>query len=189
MRFVFSLFLCTSLSVGAQTILSPVGLKGSIKFQIKNFGLTVDGTFERIEGKIIWDEFKLTNSSFDVFIDASSVNTGIALRDKHLRKEDYFDAVRFPSLQFKSTKISFIKELGIFELQGILTIKEIEKTISFSFKHSYEGDDHVFKGQFSLNRKDYGVGDKSLSLSDNVDVFITVKGKPVTKPDSESRQN
>jgi len=189
MKFVFALFLCSSLSVSAQTILSPIDLRGSIKFQVKNFGLTVDGSFDRFGGKIIWDEFNLPNTSFDVFIDASSVNTGIALRDKHLRKEDYFDAARFPRLHFKSTEVLPTNESGVFEIRGTLTIKEITKALTFSFKHGYEGDNHFFTGQFSLNRRDYGVGSKSLSLSDNVTVLINVKGKAATKTDSDSHQN
>lgn len=175
MRSAFAFFLCTSLSSGAQTFLSPVNSKGSVKFEIKNFALTVDGSFEGLEGKILWDDSDLASSSFDISINTSSVSTGIALRDKHLRKEDYFNATKFPLIRFKSSKIISGKKPETFEVMGELTIKDTTKTISFQFTHSQENENHIFLGQFAINRRDYAVGNKSLSLSDNVIVFLNVK--------------
>lgn len=175
MRFVFSLSFFVSLSCCAQFSLSPVNSNGSVKFQIKNFGLIIDGTFEGLQGKIVWDESDLANSSFDVSVNTSSVNTGISLRDKHLKKEDYFDAMKFPLIGFKSSKIISAKKPEVFEVRGELTIKGTTMTISFPFTHHQENGNHIFMGQFSINRRDYSVGNKSWSLSDNVTLFLNVK--------------
>lgn len=52
--------------VFAQTLLVPEDAPGSVKFEIKNFGLTVEGFFEELQGKIVWDGIDMENSSFDV---------------------------------------------------------------------------------------------------------------------------
>lgn len=63
--------------------------KSSVQFSIKNAGLTVDGTFDEIHGTIQFDEQQLASSSFKVKIPVKSLNTGIEMRDKHLKKDDF----------------------------------------------------------------------------------------------------
>lgn len=178
MRPLFSLaFACclfSALSAHGQIHLTPLNDKESVKFQIKNFGLPVDGSFSSLTGEIVWDEIHLENNSFDVSINASSINTGIALRDKHLRKDDYFDVVKFPLVRFKSTKIS-TTQAGVFQIDGELFIKKTNKVISFPFKVIRMDDEYVFSGQFVLDRTVYGIGNNSLSLSNNVRVFLNIR--------------
>ncbi|MBI1767035.1 MAG: YceI family protein [Bacteroidetes bacterium] len=168
--------LLLSISVAGQVQnLTPVDRKESVKFKIKNFGLTVDGSFGGLSGKIKWDSTNVANSFFDISIDAASINTGIALRDKHLRKEDYFDVQQFPLINFKSTKISQTNEDGIFKISGTLTIKKTKREISFPFKVVTKDGDFLFTGQFTINRQEYGVGGNSLGMADHVSVFLDVR--------------
>ena len=67
-----------------------------VSLKIKNFGFNVKGTFSGPNGNIIFNPDSLEASSFDVTVDAKTVNTGIDQRDNHLRKEEYFDAEKYP---------------------------------------------------------------------------------------------
>ena len=50
------------------------------------------------------DENDLTRSVVEATIDASSIDTGTAQRDAHLRSADFFDVEKFPELRFRSTR-------------------------------------------------------------------------------------
>ena len=59
-----------------------------IVFKVKNFGVTVEGYFSPPSGKIYFEPGNLSNSIFNVVIKVSSINTGISLRDSHLKKKE-----------------------------------------------------------------------------------------------------
>ena len=94
-------------SVGAQSY-RPVDDASEIKFTIKNFGLNVTGHFSGLSGTIQFNPSDLPASGFNVSIDANTVNTGIDMRDNHLKKE-YFNTEKFPTINFTSTSITVIK--------------------------------------------------------------------------------
>ena len=79
--------------------------KSKIGFVIKNLGLNVNGTFSGLKGTIVFDSEKLNDSQMEFSVNANSVNTDNEARDKHLRKEEYFDVDKFEFITFKSTKI------------------------------------------------------------------------------------
>ncbi len=106
LQFVSLLFLASSAKAQLQpyTVLSN---NGSVKFKIKNFGLTVDGILDELARKIMWDEAAIENGSFDVSVAAASIHTGIALHDKHLLKKDILTLNNF--LFYVLNRAKFIK--------------------------------------------------------------------------------
>jgi polyisoprenoid-binding protein YceI len=171
--FLFSvLSLVLSGFVAAQNY-SPVDAESSLAFTIKNFGSKVNGSLKDLKGNIVWDAQNPANSSFDVSADANTINTNNGGRDKHLRKEDYFDVAKFPRLNFKSTKITK-KQDGNYFVEGQITIKGVTKNIGFTFSAIIANGKLTLQGSFQLNRRDFGVGGGSLILSDNLTVNLTV---------------
>ena len=77
----------------------------AVKFKIKNAGFTVDGVFSGLTGKIIFDASKGFGNSIDASIEAKTINTGNEMRDKHLKKTDYFDAVSYTHLTLPTKRI------------------------------------------------------------------------------------
>ena len=143
-----------------------------VKFSIKNFGLSVAGSFTGLEGKIIFNPANAASATFNVSVATSSVNTGNSSRDKHLKKEDYFDATNHSKLTFVSSKVG--GTAGAYTMEGLLTIKGVSKKISFPFTATPNSVGCIFKGQFKINRRDFNVGGSSWVLSDELIVSLNV---------------
>ncbi|MBL0881975.1 MAG: YceI family protein, partial [Chitinophagaceae bacterium] len=111
-----------------------------------------------------------------VSVNAASIDTDIKARDNHLKKEDYFYVERYPKISFISKTI--IKEgAGQYKVTGMLEIKGVNKEINFTFTANPVADGYVFKGGFRINRKDFKVGGKSLILSDQLSVNLSVSAR------------
>lgn len=104
----------------------------------------------------------LSRSKVEVEIDAASIDTGVADRDKHLRSADFFDADTFPKLRFVSTKVEDLGG-GRYQVHGELTIRDVTKQIALEAQHGGQGKDPwgnqriAFSGTTSLNRADFGL--------------------------------
>lgn len=171
-QFFTSLFFSMLLiNAGAQSF-QPEDDKSSISFSIKNFGIATGGRFSGLEGAIVFDKASPDKSSFDVTVNTASVNTDNSARDNHLRKEEYFDAEKFPKISFKSTRIA-AKSSG-YTVNGVLSIKGTQKNISFPFTATPVGDGWQFTGSFQIDRRDFKVGGSSMVLGDKVTVTLSV---------------
>jgi polyisoprenoid-binding protein YceI len=171
---LFILLLATVNRASAQY--KPVDQGSSLQFTIRNFGFDVTGTFTGLKGDIKFDPQKPAESSFDVSIDANTINTDNSLRDSHLRDNSYFDVKNYPAIHFVSTKVT--SKGGAFMISGKLTIKNQAKEMSFPFTAVPSNDGYLFKGTFKINRKDFGVGGTS-TISDNLEVALNILAKKV----------
>ena len=137
-------------NLDAQTIITE---KSTANFSIKNLAInTVKGNFGGMKGEINFDKENLSESSFDVCIDANSINTGNNKRDEHLRKEDFFDVEKYPTICFSSTNIVNTK-MG-YTARGNLTLHGVTKEVAIPF--IIKGS--TFIGNIEILRKDFGVG-------------------------------
>ena len=152
--------------------LKPVDADDAVTFNIKNFGINTKGSFKGLKGKIKWNPENPASSSFDVSIDVNTINTGIELRDKDLQKENYFNAAKYPTINFVSTSVAANN------VTGNLTIKGVTKQVTIPFTVAPSGNGYLFQGNFSISRKDFGVGGGSVVLSDHVDVSLKVQANP-----------
>ena len=156
---------------------TPTDAGSKVRFVIKNFGINTGGTFEGLAGTIVFDPANLAGASFNVSVDAKSVDTDVEARDNHLRKEEYFDVEKYPKLSFRSTKITTTNKEGYLFMFGVITIKNISKEISFPFQQTSKDGGVLFEGEFKLNRRDFGVGGKSFSMSDELNVELSIFAK------------
>lgn len=151
-----------------------------IQFKIRNFGLYVEGSLKGLAGSITFDGNNLRDARFEVSVQSQTVDTGIALRDKHLQKEDYLDAGNFPYISFVSSSvIQFNDSKDSYKLTGRLTIKGVSKEILVPFSISELSDGIQFKGVLTINRNDFKVGGSSLSMGDEVKILLRVKADPI----------
>ena len=174
--FVGCSFFIFSFLIFAQSY-TPVDNESKIHFVINNFGIATGGDFTGITGAIKFDPADLTNADFDVSVDAGTVDTDIEARDNHLRKSDYLDVKNFPRILFKSSRITKTNKDGYWYMFGSITIKGVTKEVKFPFTATAKDSGYLFEGTFKLNRRDFGVGGRSISLSDDLTVTLSVTAK------------
>lgn len=144
-------FLSLSYNLKGQSIDSENSI---ISFSVSNMRFnTVKGTFTGMKGTVNFNPDNMSASSFDVCIDANTINTGNSKRDKHLKGEDFFEVDKYPSICFKATQIaktkSGYKTIGMLSMHGISTTIEIP----FTFNNN------ELVGEFQLKRLDYKIGE------------------------------
>ncbi|MGP6239712.1 YceI family protein [Cuniculiplasma sp. SKW4] len=92
---------------------------------------TVKGNFQKFTVTAYGSHTDPEKASFEVIIDAGSVNTRENDRDNHLRSPDFFDVAKFPEIRFKSKSIKKVDaEKHI--IKGDLTIKNVTKEIELT---------------------------------------------------------
>jgi polyisoprenoid-binding protein YceI len=155
------ILLLASISYGADTFkIDPV--HSAIGFSVRHLVISnVKGNFTDYSGTIVYDSLDISKSSVEISIKASSINTDNTDRDKHLQGPDFFDAVKFQEIAFKSSKIE--KKDGILYITGNLTMHGVTKELTFPF--SILGTTNDPWGNFrmgaeaglELNRQDFGL--------------------------------
>lgn len=157
----------------------PVDQNSTVLFKVSHqmiFKSTVTGNFSSLKGDILFDPQNLVKSYFNVSVTAGSVNSGIGMRDNDLKKEKYFDVLKYPLIVMKSRSITRASGEDTYLFTGTLTMKGITKNISFPFTAKYQNGGYLFTGNFHLNRLDYNVGpDNSIDKSVEVDLSVLAK--------------
>lgn len=152
----------------------PSDTQSVVQFRIKNFGASVEGSFKGLKGTIQFDSKSPEQCKINLSLTVSTIDTGINLRNNHLKKVEYFDVANYPLLSFESSKIS--RQGNQWMVTGKLKIKTTVKEITFPFKVIQEKDGIRFMGEFKIDRTDYGVGGNSFSMSDDVTVSFNLLG-------------
>jgi len=173
MKNIVLIFLATLLLKDGEAPYKPVDNKSSVSFKVKTFGINVTGAFMGLDGTILFDPNNLNDSKFDITVDVNTVNTDNSLRDGHLRGDAFFDVKNYPRMHFVSTRIVPSTKKGVLFLYGELSIKNQTKEISFPFTALGSTDGYLFKGTFTVNRKDFDVGETNI-ISNNVEVLLNV---------------
>jgi polyisoprenoid-binding protein YceI len=102
------------------------------EFKVKHMMVSnVKGHFTGVKGVLTLDETELTNSRVEASIDAASINTRDPQRDTHLKSADFFDVEKFPTLTFKSTRITRVND-GELAVAGDLTIHGVTRNVAFT---------------------------------------------------------
>jgi polyisoprenoid-binding protein YceI len=143
----------------------------TITFTVRNFGVAVKGEFRELSGEFFLNEENIAACYFEAFVPSATIDTGIGLRDKHLKKEAYLDVARFPKMKIVSKGIS--RAGNQWAAVAIITIKGVSREATIKFTIGTKDGNRVFSGTFDLNRLDFGVGGSSFSLSDTVTVDVT----------------
>ncbi|MFP5317902.1 MAG: YceI family protein [Acidimicrobiia bacterium] len=123
---------------------------------------TVRGRVDPLSGTLFLATDDPSSSYVEVEIDASSINTGHADRDAHLRSPDFLDVDRFPTMRFRSTEIDDRGD-GTFRLRGDLTVKDVTKPVSLEcefggvVRDPYGNDRIGFSATGTIDRTEFGL--------------------------------
>jgi polyisoprenoid-binding protein YceI len=131
-------------------------------FQVRHLLSKVRGRFSDFAGTLQFDPEHPDQSSVDFTIQAASIDTAEPNRDAHLRSDDFFAAEKYPTLTFKSTKVT-PRGRDLYDVEGDLTIRGVTKRVilpvsSLGAATDPWGKEKVaFEGETTINRKEYGL--------------------------------
>jgi polyisoprenoid-binding protein YceI len=155
-----------------------------IGFTVRHLMTKVRGTFKEYAGDIVVKD-SLEESTANVTVELSSVDTRSEQRDGHLRSGDFFDVEKSPKMTFASTAL--VPNGDDYTLVGELTIKDVSKPIELAVEflgveqNAYGQTIIGFEATASISRKDWGIdfnvpleGGKLL-VGDKVDIHLDVQ--------------
>jgi len=134
------------------------------------FAVPILGGLSRVTGKftdfdlaVVYDETDITKSSVNATIRVTSIDTGVADRDKDLRSAGFFDVDKYPTITFVSHTIEK-KDSTHFIAHGTFTMKGVAKEIDLPISLTGQFENPVtkklifgFQASTKLNRRDYGI--------------------------------
>jgi len=136
----------------------------SVQFKVRHMMVSnVRGDFEKVSGNVTYDEDDISRSSANITIDANSINTRVAKRDKHLKSPDFLDAEKHPLLVFRSKRVETAGE-GKLTVTGDLTIRGVTREVVLDVEgptppvKDLQGKMRVGgTASTKINRKDFGL--------------------------------
>ncbi len=137
--------------------------------------MNADGRFHRLGGEVMVDPKDPTTAKVTLSIEAASIDTGIAMRDNHLRSEDFFDVRQFPVITFESLRVEAAgRRATVF---GRLTLHGVTREITVPVDVALTDVALVASGEFIINRRDYGLAYQSFlnPIGNEVRVAFTVR--------------
>ncbi|MCW8891009.1 MAG: YceI family protein [Sedimenticola sp.] len=163
-------------------VIDTKGAHAFVQFKISHLGYGwVIGRFNDFSGGFSYDEANPAASKVSVTINAASVDSNHAERDKHLRSKDFLKVDDFSTITFNSTSF---EETGDNKavLKGDLTLHGVTKPVSIDVTHIGAGKDpwggyrRGFEGTTRLTLKDFGITKDLGPASSELEVFLSIEG-------------
>lgn len=154
-----------------------------ILFAVSHLGFSKTyGRFNRSEGLITLDASNPENSSVEVTIDASSIDSNLQKRDDHLRGGDFFNVATHPTITYKSTEISVTGE-NTAMVTGDLTMLGVTKPVTLDVTLNKAGPSPAapdktvagFSATATLKRSDFGMTYGLPVLGDEVEMIFEIE--------------
>ncbi|MCR8913569.1 YceI family protein [Marinobacter panjinensis] len=153
-----------------------------ITFKISHLGYSwLYGRFNDFNGQFVYDEENPENSSVQVTVDTSSVDSNHGERDKHLRSDDFLHVGEYPEATFKSKRVE-VDEEGEADIIGDLTLRGVTKEITLDVEMLGHGEDPWggyrmgFEAETEFKLSDFGIPMDLGKASETVEMIISVEG-------------
>jgi len=136
--------------------------------------------FNKTSGSFTFDAAAGTGS-VDITIDTTSVDTGSDIFNKHIQAEDYLFTEKFPSANYKASKVVF-KDGKPVSVEGELTLKGVTKPVTLNVTHFYCMPHPMLKKQACgadanamVKRTDFNMGKSVPYVGDEVTLSIAIE--------------
>ena len=134
-----------------------------IHFSVRHLVIAkVRGQFSRWSGAVVVPDGNFARATVEAVIDPSSIDTGVADRDAHLKSADFFDVAQFPEVIFKASRVEAASGDDL-HLVGELTIKGITREVALDveqlgqLKDPWGNQRAAFSAKAVIDRKDFGL--------------------------------
>ena len=161
----------------------------SAQFAVRHLMVsTVRGTMGKVSGTVNLDETDPTKSSVEATVDVTGLDTREPKRDQHLKSPDFFDVAKYPTITFKSKKITKVSDTK-FQVTGDLTIHGVTKRVTAPVRVTSIPESELTKAsrgpgdwihattEFAIKLSDFGIEvpqTLGMKLSNDVKVRIDV---------------
>ena len=173
---VVALFTAAAWAQGSEWQIDPAHT--TVAFTVRHMGISnVHGRFTKLSGGAVVNDTDPGKDSVNATIDATSIDTGVEMRDNDLKSANYFDVAQFPTITFKSKSVSKNGD-GKLKLVGDLTIHGVTKEVTLDVdgpSAPAKMGPNLKRGlsaTTTVNRKDFGVGAKTPSAMVGEDIKI-----------------
>ncbi len=134
-----------------------------VLYHIKHFGFSTQTGKWMAKGTLLLDDKKIQNSKVNVTINVGKIATGLTELDNHLKGEEFFDVIKFPTATYVSTSVDRTgKERAI--IHGNLTLHGVTKPVTLKAKLNKKGKNPInnkltlgFAATGTLRRSDFGL--------------------------------
>lgn len=124
-----------------------------VAFRATSRLMNADGRFSRFAGDVTVDPADLNTARVTVRVEAASLDTGITMRDRHLRSEDFFHVEKFPAITFESLRVEGAGRRLL--VVGRLTLRGVTREVRVPVDVSVAGNRLEARGQFDVKRTDH----------------------------------
>lgn len=150
-------------------------------FEVNHLGFSLQrGQFNKTTGKITIDPVKQTGSA-DITIDTSSLDSGFAKRDEHLKGEGFFHVAKYPTMTFKSNQFIF-EGKTLKAVEGQLTLLGMTKPVRLEINHFHNGVNPLSQkvtyganAVTTIKRSAFGMNTFVPAISDDVKLNIQIE--------------
>ena len=160
--------------------------RSTIEFTVRHMMVSkAKGSFGKFGGSVIGDPKQPGSAKVEVIIDAASINTQNADRDRHLRSADFFDVEKHPRITFKSKQVlepagGKLQILGDLTMHGIT--REVPLTIERLAPANRDGTTRFqVVARTKLNRKAFDIvwnqmlDGGGVAVSEDVNVLLSIE--------------
>lgn len=192
MKTALSMMVGTSMLFGVVASAAEYGIDGThsnVGFSIRHLVSKVNGEFTDYDGMIDFDPAKPEQAKIKATVKTTSIDTRNKKRDDHLRSPDFFDAKKYPKMEFVSKKVSKTGD-NKYVMEGDLTLHGVTKPVKLDVEmlgqgKDFEGKERMgFSAKGTINRKDYGIvwntklDSGGVVLGDDVEININLEAVP-----------
>jgi polyisoprenoid-binding protein YceI len=154
----------------------------SAQFAVRHMGIsTVRGAFTKVSGDVTYDPSDVSQSTIDVVIDATSVDTHVEMRDNDLRGDHFLNVAQYPTLTFKSKRVT-AAGTGKLQVTGDLTLHGVTKEVTLDVDgpsapmKDPRGNLHMgASATTKIDRTDFGMTAMTAMVGSEVSILIDVE--------------
>ena len=151
------------------------------QFTVRHLGISnVTGSFTKVTGTAVLNEKEITQSQVQASIDVNSIDTRVEARDKDLRSPNFFDAAKYPTIEFNSKRI--VKNGDKLQLIGDLTIHGTTREVTLDvdgptpeINDPWGNARRGFSATTTVNRRDFNLTYNNLLKTGELVVGDVVK--------------
>jgi polyisoprenoid-binding protein YceI len=148
-----------------------------ITFRATSRLMNAEGHFSRFSGDVMVDPNAPATAKIVLTIDAASLDTGIEMRDRHLRSADFFDVERYPTIAFQSVRVESGGRRAT--VVGRLTLRGVTRDLAVPVDVQISDAALVASGEFIVNRGEYAMNYNSFlnPIGNEVRVTFTFRAR------------